>query len=71
VGRLVMRWLWITPLAALIAELIFDGTRVRLFFMACVVWFLVLAVVGVLLVFRIVALALKTQDWATPGKPQE
>jgi len=59
-----MRWLWIAPLGVLIAELIFDGTRVWHVSTACVIWFLVLAVVGLLSVLRIVALALKAQDWA-------
>jgi len=62
-----MRWLWIAPLGVLIAELIFDGTRVWHVSTACVIWFLVLAVVGLLSVLRIVALALKAQDGPTPG----
>jgi hypothetical protein len=67
VGRRVMRWLWIAPLAVLIAELIFDGTRIWHVSAACAIWFLVLAVVVFIFVLRIVALALKAQDGPTPG----
>src|SRR5882724_1234816 len=66
-GRRVMRWLWIAPLAILIAELIFDGTRIWHVSAACVIWFLVLTAVGFLFVLRIVALTLKAQDGPTPG----
>jgi hypothetical protein len=62
-----MRWLWIAPLAALMAELIFDGTRIWHVSAACAIWFLVLAVVVFIFVLRIVALALKAQDGPTPG----
>ena len=62
-----MRWLWIAPLAVLIAELVFDGTRIWHVSTGCVIWFLVLAAVVFIFVLRIVALALKAQDGATPG----